>query len=277
MLKRFLIIILAAALLIMPACGKKTENEESSKTTTQDNTPPTDPDIDSNKLTVRVATYNVKHFTMTDHTFESFAKEINDAGIEIIGLQEVDYCTSRSNGINEAKQLAEELGWYYKFSPALAIKGGYFGHAILSKYPIESFETIELSYQQGFDFESRSMGHVVIDVNGYKLNFINTHLCHENEDNRKMQLADIAAYVKDLDNFIITGDFNTNNYPLFSVIENSKILNGSTSEYPTFPAKNTGIDNIIISSNLDNERPKISLAENSDHRMFYADVIITLD
>ena len=214
---------------------------------------------------------------MDDEDEEAFAEEIEKNGIEIIGLQEVDYCTSRSNGINEAKQLAEKLGWYYKFSPALAIKGGYFGHAILSKYPIESFETVELSYQQGFGFESRSMGHTVIDVNGYKLNFLNTHLCHENEDNRKMQLADIAAYVKDLDNFIITGDFNTNNYPLFSVIENSRLLNGTVSEYPTFTAKGTGIDNIILSLNFENERPKISLSEISDHKMFYADIIIPVD
>ena len=275
MLKRFLLIILAVSLMILPACDKNIEEKKPEQTTTQAQNTPTDPD--TGKLKIRVATYNVKHFSMTDHIFDAFAEEIEKNGIEIIGLQEVDYCTSRSNGINEAKQLAEKLGWNYKFSPALAIKGGYFGHAILSKYPIESFETVELSYQQGFGFESRSMGHTVIDVNGYKLNFLNTHLCHENEDNRKMQLADIAAYVKDLDNFIITGDFNTNNYPLFSVIENSRLLNGTVSEYPTFTAKGTGIDNIILSLNFENERPKISLSEISDHKMFYADIIIPVD
>lgn len=275
MLKRFLLIILAASLMILPACDKNTGEKTPEQTTTQAQNTQTDPE--TNELRIRVATYNVKHFTMTDHTFDAFAEEIEKNGVEVIGLQEVDYCTSRSNGINEAKQLAEKLGWYYKFSPALAIKGGYFGHAILSKYPIESFDTVELSYQQGFNFESRSMGHVVIDVNGFKLNFLNTHLCHENEDNRIMQLKDIAAYVKNLDNFIITGDFNTNNYPLFSVIENSKLLNGNPAEFPTFPAKNTGIDNIIISLNFKNERPKISLSEISDHRMLYADVIIPLE
>lgn len=271
MLKKLFLLFLIAALVIMPACTKENDGNKPQDTTTdsKQETPP--PEV----LTIRVATYNVKHFELTNHSFTEFAQEIQDAGIEIIGLQEVDNGTSRSNGLNEAKELADQMGWYYKFAPAVAIKGGDFGHAILSKYPIESFNVIPLRFQTGY--ESRSMGHAVIDVNGYKLNFLNTHLCHESEDNIKMQLEDIAAYVKNLDNFMITGDFNTNNYPLFSVIENCGMINGSPIEYPTFPKKETGIDNIIFSLGYTHNKPRMATAGNSDHRMFYVDMSVELE
>lgn len=275
MLKKILIVFLVVAFVVIPACNKNTNEPNTKETTTQTDKTPTDPEPAPTELKIRVATYNVKHFTLTNHSFDEFAKEIKKAKVEIIGLQEVDYCTSRSNGLNEAKHLAEELGWYYKFAPALSIKGGKFGHAILSKYPIESFKTVPLRFQTGF--ESRSLGHAVINVNGYKLNFLNTHLCHENDENRIMQFEDIAAYVKDLDNFMITGDFNTNNYSLFSVIENAKLLNGDPIEYPTFPKKGTGIDNIVYSLNFKFALPRMNSSDISDHRMFYVDVTIPLE
>ena len=85
---------------------------------------------------------------------------------------------STVGGRNTLKILAEKAGYeYYYFCKAIDYQGGEYGTAIMSKYPIKSFEVIPLYGEDGI--ERRAMGHAVIDVNGTEIDYINTHLSYE--------------------------------------------------------------------------------------------------
>lgn len=245
----------------------------------QDFLPPTVDPVDPNEKVLKVGTYNVYHFEYANYNYSTIANDIKSKDLEIVGLQEVDNATVRSSGKNQAEELANALGWqYYKFAKAKTYQGGGYGHCIVSKYPIESFKVVELPNKTGM--EQRVFGHAVINVNGYKINFINTHLTLDEENTgtptalRLSQFKALADYVENLDNFIITGDFNTADFTEYSAIKNATLLNNSANNVNTFPATGLkkSIDNIVVSNNFTLGKPKTLVNDHSDHIMLYTEI-----
>lgn len=223
---------------------------------------------------MKIGSYNVKHFSVINHDFSVIANDIKEQELDIVGIQEVDRKTKRSNGLDEPKLLAEALGWHYAFSKATDHDGGEYGHCIVSKYPIVSYKTVALPTGT---YETRAFGHAVIDVNGTRINFLNTHLSFEDEDCARQQFQVLADYVDDLDGFIITGDFNTSDYKKFSLIQNAIYINGDRGKYIfTCPADqpSKAIDNIVISDQYSYCDSRRFLVQHSDHVMIYATVTI---
>ena len=276
MKKTFLILLLVLSFVMGACTANPSENKDVSATTTTAETTAEKnnnaPSTDENKLVINVGSYNVKHFEQVSHDFSVIAQDITSKNLEIVGLQEVDSKTTRSNNLDEPKMIAQELGWNYEFSKAIDYQGGGYGHCIVSKYPIKSFVSKALPGAG----EKRSFGHAVIDVNGFELNFINTHLTHESLEGRTEQFKVIADYVKSLDNFVIVGDFNTADFKEFEVIENASFLNNSKLSVPTFPSNNrtSAIDNVIASNNIKLGVPRVLPNEHSDHVMLYTTVTI---
>lgn len=220
-----------------------------------------------NETTFNVATYNVKHFEDSSFDYSLIATEVENNNIDVLCIQEVDSGTDRSNGHHQAKLLAEALGdWNYEFSPCIDFQNGQYGHAILSKYPIESYTTTLL--ESGGN-EQRAFGHAVLKIKNRKINVINTHLSYENDDIQIQQIDAIAQYVEQLDNFVVNGDFNTNDYTRFESFKDVTLVNNAENEYPTFVNSSKGIDNIIVSSDFIFSNTKVSMVDppNSDHRM----------
>lgn len=282
MKKSILVLILALAMLLS-ACAGKTDN---GKDTTQDTTTAADTtnannggdkDPEPASVTLNVGSYNVKHFADVNHDFSIIAEDIKSKDLHIVGLQEVDNGTSRSGGVNETKGIAFALGWkYYKFARAINYQGGAYGHSIISQYPIESFETINLPMKSGL--ENRVFSHAVINVDGVKINFINTHLSYEETAIRIEQFKAISEYVNKLDNFIITGDFNTDDFTEYVHIKNGTAVNNADLSVKTFPSDSLtkSIDNIVVSPMFTLGRPRALLNKHSDHVMLYTTVTYTL-
>lgn len=223
------------------------------------------------RATLKVGTYNTRHFDLVDHDFSVIAEDILSQGLEIVGLQEIDRLTERSNGYDETQEIAKALGWdYYKFAKTIDYGGGEYGHCIVSKHPIKSFTTVALPGTG----EQRALGHAVIDVNGVEINFINTHLTHESKAVQQLQLDAIADYVKNLDNFIIVGDFNQWDFTMFSPIENATLVNNEDFYVNTYPAENPtiAIDNIVVSPMFTLGRPNVLANQHSDHIMLFTDI-----
>ncbi|MBE3583728.1 MAG: endonuclease/exonuclease/phosphatase family protein [Limnochordaceae bacterium] len=95
-------------------------------------------------VTLTVMTYNIHHGQGRDGKFdlERIASVIEQAGADLVGLQEVDEnWAARSQFLEEASWLAKRLGMQYVFAPALkrpsllGAEAGY-GNALLSRYPI---------------------------------------------------------------------------------------------------------------------------------------------
>lgn len=132
---------------------------------------------------------------------------------DVIFLQEVDIYTKRSNNINILKTIAEELGMYSVYGTDMALQGGWFGNAILSKEPIEFSMNFSI---KGY-LETRGILYSKIG----EYHFFNTHYSRFPEYREIMS----AEFIKILDNLnikrkdkiVFGGDFNTS---LYCKIEN---------------------------------------------------------
>ena len=230
--------------------------------------------IENGKLTLKIASYNLAGGNF-DKDFSNIAKDIIDCGADIVGLQEVDMFADRSGNVDQLSILAEKAGFEYKlFVKAINIRGGEYGTASISKYPITSAKVLPLTSYEGGPrkIEDRSIGITEIDVLGEKINFLNTHLSFEFSEAIVYHFDQVAEILKDFDSYIITADYNTNNFSLFEKFHDSKIVNGSEKEIPSFPTSNggIGIDNIVMTKDFSWKDADLGPMNHSDHRMLYA-------
>ena len=89
-------------------------------------------------MQMRVATYNMHHGRGTDGIIDlpGLAEVIRQSGAEIVGLQEVDQCTKRSDGIDQSAELAQLLGFNCRFAAHFPFQEGYYGVAVITRFPI---------------------------------------------------------------------------------------------------------------------------------------------
>ena len=220
------------------------------------------------KMTLRIGSYNIKHAADASLNLKTIAKVITDANLDIVGIQEVDYRTKRSNGIDQPRMLADAAGMpYYVFVRGIDYQGGEYGTLILSKYPIVSSEVIPL---ESWDKEGRALGHAVIDVNGFQFDFFNTHLSYEDTSLRKLQFFEVSEKTDLCKNFILTGDFNTADFTEFTIL-GGNLINNNTRKYPTFPGGNSAIDNIVYSDCFKEIASGTVTKSYSDHYMLWAE------
>ena len=220
------------------------------------------------KMTLRIGTYNIKHGAEANLDLKTIAKVITDANLDIVGVQEVDYRTKRSNGIDQPRMIAEAAGMpYYVFVRGIDYQGGQYGTLILSKYPIVSSEVIPL---ESWDKEGRALGHAVIDVNGFQFDFFNTHLSYEDTALRKEQFFQVSEKTDLCKNFILTGDFNTADFTEFTII-GANLINHAARWYPTFPGGNSAIDNIVYTDCFKEIASGTVTQSYSDHYMVWAE------
>lgn len=84
--------------------------------------------MDSRRL--RIVSYNIQVLAQGDSgVIDTLARLAPD----LVGLQEVDEGTTRSQGRSQAKVVAEALGMQYAYAAAMPYAGGEFGLAILSR------------------------------------------------------------------------------------------------------------------------------------------------
>lgn len=173
--------------------------------------------------TLRVMCYNIHHCDPPynigedieiDTTIGVIAKQKPD----IVALQEVDVYTRRSgSNIHQAKVIAERLGMYYFFAPAIDYQGGKYGIAILSKFPLSENKLTELP-RPDTSGEKRVLATSKIDLpDGTAIRFGCTHLDTKPE-NRQAQIDKVneLALLETLP-YIIAGDFNA--------VEGSVVIN----------------------------------------------------
>ncbi len=214
---------------------------------------------------MKIGSYNIKH--AADGGCAAIGEAIVKAGLDICGLQELDYMNTRSNE-DQAKLIAEAAGMpYYRFTKAIDFRGGQYGTAIMSKYPIESFT---LSPLYSAEKEARSIGHAVIDVRGVKLDFYCTHLSFESRELRDVQFKEIADMISKSERFVLVGDFNTENFSEFDVLGDVSKVNSYEHRYVTFPGRSVAIDNIIASKNINCRFDSVYTDSHSDHYMLTA-------
>ena len=228
---------------------------------------------------VKVATFNICKAEYGATKYKDYTKivaAIKASGAEIIGLQEVDYKTKRTGYVDQAAEIARLAGYsYYKFFKAIDLDGGGFGVAIISKHRIENWDQINLPSGTG---EQRILARATIRVHNELINFFVTHLSYNGEPgtDRAPQFAAVANKIANYKNVILTGDFNTEDWPQFNPIVNKGFLLVSKSDSDktgTHYVDGYGylaLDNIVHSKIFTASGRNFIDNGASDHRLLYA-------
>ena len=162
------------------------------------------------KPTLRLLTYNIHHARGLDDVLDlrRISRVIRQADPDFVALQEVDVKTTRSGGIDQASELAEQSGMLHIFGKAIDYAGGDYGQAILSRFPLEDLGKSKLANLPGR--EQRIAVSIAATVPGWdRVGFVTTHLDHAHDELRLEQgkqlekVSDASAKIS-----ILAGDLN---------------------------------------------------------------------
>lgn len=126
----------------------------------------------------KVITFNMCH----GDNYNGIIDVINQSNVikkydvDLIMLQEVDICTKRSNYKNQLEEFKNNVGLKYSvFGCNIPFEEGWYGNAILSRYPIISSENYLSSFKK-YSNETKGMIYAKINLNEKDINIFNIHL-----------------------------------------------------------------------------------------------------
>lgn len=234
---------------------------------------------------MKIMSYNIQ--SCRDYITREFdptkvIKVIKDYEPDILGLNEVRseklVETSDPSWFNQTKTIADAIGYkYYFFAEAIKLQG-YYGNAIISKYPILNPEIIPipdpLIKDEDVYYESRCI--LKCNVNNYLV--LITHLGLA-EKERELGISLLKKIIlENIDQkIILMGDFNMEeHHPLIEEI--STILINSSTKFKakqlSFPSINpvSKIDYIFTSANIKIISSNIINKVASDHFPIVANI-----
>ena len=167
------------------------------------------------KKTFRVMSYNIQHGRGLDGevNLERIAGVIRRENACLVGLQEVDRGTRRTDRRDLTAELAELTGMKGIFRNNHPAHGGEYGNANLTKHPHSAVANTHLPMVG--TREQRGVLQMVVTVHGRDILFLNTHIAHR-RDGEPERLASVETFARILrdnaegDNLpvIFVGDFN---------------------------------------------------------------------
>ncbi len=233
--------------------------------------------------TLRVMSYNIK---AGNRDLMRIAEVIRGVDPDLVGLQEVDvHFSRRSDFVDQATALAEALGMHVRFAhiydlPPLTegAPNRRYGGALLSRYPIVSFEnriTPRLSTVEEEPAPKPRPGilDAVVRVGDTEIRVLNAHLDYRPDPSvRKMQVEAILGFLGTPDRpTLLIGDLNAKPdaeelQPLFAVLHDAWA--GQSDPGHTFPsdAPVRRIDYVLHSEHFRVESARVLPTEASDHR-----------
>lgn len=211
-------------------------------------------------MKLSIVSYNVKHGVLVDHDFSLIAKEILEQDPDIVGLQELDLYTKRSQGLDELAIIAKAMGYeHYKFARAIDYQGGQYGCGIISRYPIKEYTVHDMQVlaQQ----EGRSCAHAVIEIGGKDINFFNTHANgHPTNGTSQSMFMQLDKIIRNKEYGVITGDFNSRyEHGFYTLLEGYDCAD-----------KEKSIDNVCFTKEFKLLNSGKAPKKNSDHALMYA-------
>jgi endonuclease/exonuclease/phosphatase family metal-dependent hydrolase len=161
---------------------------------------------------LRVVTYNIHHGLGTDQELNlgRIADVLRGAQPDIVSLQEVDVRTRRTFREDQAAALGNQLDMYVGFGKATSYDDGDYGNCILSKSPIEEFQTHPLTTIAGHEPRCVAVARIRVGGIGPVIQFLSTHLDHASEGVRMDQAHSLGKVAAKLPRqpMILAGDMN---------------------------------------------------------------------
>jgi endonuclease/exonuclease/phosphatase family metal-dependent hydrolase len=138
-------------------------------------------DANHKSLMTRILTYNVHRCVGKDRKLDvsRIADVIAAHDPDIVALQELDVGRARTNNVDQAHELAEQLEMVSHFHPAFSVEEERYGDAILTSLPERLVQAAPLP---GYDnwssvVEPRGAVWIAVDIGGgVEVQIINTHL-----------------------------------------------------------------------------------------------------
>ena len=163
--------------------------------------------------TLRVLSYNIHHGEGTDGKLdlERIARLILDSKADLVALQEVDKKVGRSQGVDQAAELAKLTKMHFVFGKNISFGGGDYGNAVLSRFSIQESQNRHLpNVNKG---EQRGALTLRVQVPGWKtpLLFTSTHWDHRREVEEREQSAKVLVEMATDTEMpqLLAGDLNT--------------------------------------------------------------------
>jgi len=233
---------------------------------------------------------------------KDIAKQIREIDADIVVLNEVDFDTSWSHGVNQAEYLAREAGYrYWKEQRNLDCRvltwKWRFGNALLSRLPVSDATSIDLPALS--EFESWVAGrkrafYCDVAVGDQWLRVVAAHLSHRSEPIRDESAKMLVALAAESPHpVVIGGDLNSTppGFPrsgstadgnnAIATLDASELFQRRPTEPPqpqelTFSVDDprSVIDWILIPAQWRFESYRAIDCDLSDHRPVVADVLI---
>lgn len=233
---------------------------------------------EAKEFALNIMSYNIRHANPPSEKdsidIDAIVKTIEAEKPDLVALQEVDVNTRRSGSGNQAKIIADKLGFYYFFGKALNFDGGEYGVAILSKNALSQEKIHRLPSEPGENAEDRVLVTAKIELSDdVAVLFGSTHLDYKKDSkSRLLQLEEIVKISEAGDlPVILAGDFNAEPDSRTINLLDRFFTRTCGSCEPTFPAHEPekAIDFIAFRSPEDNIRIEkhqvISKPYASDH------------
>lgn len=239
---------------------------------------------------LRVMTYNVHGCLGVDSRLspERIARVISQQQPDIVALQEVDVGRARSEFVDQARAIADQLLMDFQFYPAMKVGSEEYGLAVLSHYPIRRIKMGRLPGMPSKPhLEPRGVQWLGISYHGREIQFVNTHFGLRGEEKRQQVRAILGSeWLGELhrdEPLIICGDLNslpssfvhreisTHLSDVQDLTREHKPLRTLYGRYPL-----SRIDHIFVSSHFEAHRadvPRTTIARMaSDHLPVFTDL-----
>ncbi|HYC69799.1 MAG TPA: endonuclease/exonuclease/phosphatase family protein [Opitutaceae bacterium] len=166
-------------------------------------------------LSLRVLSYNTHSCHGMDGRVSPrrIARVIGARSPDIVALQELDLGRRRSRAVDQAAIIAELLEMHFVFCPTVTRGAEHYGHALLSRWPIEVVRRAFLpAAPGGWWREPRAALWARIIIGARRLNVITTHLGLGLEE-RRLQMEALVGpewigAVPAGEDVVLCGDFN---------------------------------------------------------------------
>ena len=159
--------------------------------------------------TLRVLAYNIHHGAGMDSVLdlERIAALIRSVDPDLVALQEIDSVTTRTGGVDQAAELGRLTGLEAVFGRFMPYRGGAYGMALLSRWPIETSANLRLP--DGEEPRTALTAEVRSPATGRRVRLVGIHFYRTEQE----RLAQATALEAHLDGgslpTILAGDFNS--------------------------------------------------------------------
>lgn len=227
---------------------------------------------------VRVVTYNIHSCIGTDgrRDPERVGRVLCGLEPDIVALQEVNTALNQRVELGQLAVLARMTGLEPVVGPVIEREHGFYGNAILSRFPAADVRRLDLSVE---GFEPRGALDVGLDVGGDRVRMVATHLGLATSE-RRTQIGRLLSTLYRNPRgraAIVLGDFNE----WFGWSRNLRRLNSYLGWQPrraTYPSRRPvfALDRIWVAPKLLLQDAGVDNGElagvASDHRPLWADV-----